>query len=141
MEVIMSEIINLLAGQTEEVSNGIAWLSNDLKEVEQLIQLLADSQVLNENKSVHTMCSIMIEKLEKIEANDIHNINKNLVKLNSSVNDLMIESVNKRSSRSTKQTTKTRTRKTSEKRIVKMEDSVDKSVKQVNTETVTAIAK
>jgi hypothetical protein len=83
----------------------------------------------------------MIEKLEKIEVNDIHNINKNLVKLNSSVNDLMIESVNKRSSRSTKQTTKTRTRKTSEKRIVKMEDSVDKSVKQVNTETVTAIAK
>ena len=137
----MSEIINLLAGQTEEVSNGIAWLSNDLKEVEQLIQLLADSQVLNENKSVHTMCSIMIEKLEKIEANDIHNINKNLVKLNSSVNDLMIESVNKRSSRSTKQTTKPRARKTSEKRIVKIEDSVDKSEKPVNTELVTAIAK
>lgn len=136
----MSEIINLLAGQTEEVNNGIAWLSNDLKEVEQLLQLLADSQVLNENKSIHTMCSIIIEKLEKISSDDMLDINKAITKLNSSINDLMIESVNKRSSRSVKSTTKQRTRKTPDKKIVKIDDSAVDKKEQVVNSTVTSKA-
>ena len=136
----MSEIINLLAGQTEEVNNGIAWLSNDLKEVEQLIQLLADSQVLNENKSIHTMCSIIIEKLEKISSDDMLDINKAITKLNKSINDLMIDSVNKKSTRGTRTTAKKGTRKTTDKKIVKIEDSVVNESKQVVESTITAKA-
>lgn len=134
----MNEIINLLAGQTEEVSTGITWLSNDLKEVTELVELLKDSQALSENKSIHTMCCMVVEKLEKISSEDVLDINKSITKLNKSVNELVIETVNKRSSRSTKSTTKRGTRKTPDKKIVKIDDSVVDKKEQVVDSNVTA---
>ena len=62
----MSEIINVMSSQVEEVSSGIAWLSNDLKDVTELVELLRDAQALSENKSVNTMCCMIVEKLEII---------------------------------------------------------------------------
>lgn len=134
----MNEIINLLAGQTEEVSTGITWLSNDLKEVTELVELLKDSQALSENKSIHTMCCMVVEKLEKISSEDVLDINKSITKLNKSVNELVIETVNKRSSRSTKSTTKRGTRKTPDKKIVKIDDSVVDKKEHVVDSNVTA---
>ena len=60
----MSEIINVMSNQVEEINNGIAWLSNDLKDVTELVELLRDAQALSENKSVNTMCCMIVEKLE-----------------------------------------------------------------------------
>lgn len=134
----MNEIINLLAGQTEEVSTGITWLSNDLKEVTELVELLKDSQALSENKSIHTMCSMVVEKLEKISSEDVLDINKSITKLNKSVNDLIIETVNKKSSRSTKSTTKRGTRKTPDKKILKIDDNVVDKKEHVVDNNVTA---
>ncbi len=137
----MSEIINVMSGQVEEVNNGIAWLSNDLKDVTELVELLRDAQSLSENKSINTMCCMIVEKLENIRNDGILDISKSVNKLNKSVNDLMIESVNKKSTRGTRTTTKPRNKKTVEKRIVKIEDSIGKSEKPVNTELVAAVAK
>ena len=137
----MSEMINVMSGQVEEVNNGIAWLSNDLKDVTELVELLRDAQALSENKSVNTMCCMIVEKLELIRNDGILDISKSVNKLNKSVNDLMIESVNKKATRGTRTTTKSRTKKTVEKRIVKIEDSMSKSDKPVTPELVTAIAK
>ena len=127
----MKEVVNLLLSQTEEVNNGIGWIVNDLKEVRQLIQLLADSQVLKEDRSIHTMCNIIIEKLEKISGDDVLDINKSITILNNSLNDLIIEHVNKRSTRTVKSSTKQRTRKTTEKKIVKIDSSDSNKDKHV----------
>lgn len=124
----MNELINVMSGQLEEVNSGIAWIGNDLKEVTELVELLKDSQALSENKSIHTMCCMVVEKLEKISSDDILDVNKAITKLNKSVNDLMIETVNKKAARGTRSTTKRGTRKNSVTKVVKIDDSVvDKS--------------
>ena len=136
----MSEIINVMSSQVEEVSSGIAWLSNDLKDVTELVELLRDAQALSENKSVNTMCCMIVEKLEIIRNDGMLDINKSVSKLNKSINDLMIESVNKKSTRGTRTTAKKGTRKTTDKKIVKIDDSVVNTNEQVVNSTVTAKA-
>ena len=136
----MSEIINVMSSQVEEVSSGIAWLSNDLKDVTELIELLRDAQALSENKSVHSICGMVIEKLEIIRNDGMLDINKSVSKLNKSINDLMIESVNNKSTRGTRTTAKKGTRKTTDKKIVKIEDSVVNESKQVVESNKTQIA-
>ena len=136
----MSEIINVMSNQVEEVNNGIAWLSNDLKDVTELVELLRDAQALSENKSVNTMCCMIVEKLEIIRNDGMLDINKSVSKLNKSINDLMIESVNKKSTRGTRTTAKKGTRKTTDKKIVKIEDSVVNESKPVVESTKTQIA-
>ena len=126
----MNEVISLLSEQTNEVNNEIAWLVNDLKDAKQLIELLRDSQSLSENKSVHTFTTLILEKLEILENDDISKINKLLTKISNSVNDLMIEQVNKKNARSTKTTTKRRTRKTDKDKIVKIDNNVDNNKEQ-----------
>ena len=133
----MSEIINVMSSQVEEVSSGIAWLSNDLKDVTELVELLRDAQALSENKSVNTMCCMIVEKLEIIRNDGMLDINKSVSKLNKSINDLMIESVNKKSTRGTRTTAKKGTRKTTDKKIVKIDDSVVNTNEQVVNSTVT----
>ena len=136
----MSEIINVMSSQVEEVSSGIAWLSNDLKDVTELVELLRDAQALSENKSVNTMCCMIVEKLEIIRNDGMLDINKSVSKLNKSINDLMIDSVNKKANRGTRTTTKKGTRKTTDKKIVKIDDSVVNTNEQVVNSTVTAKA-
>lgn len=136
----MSEIINVMSSQVEEISSGIAWLSNDLKDVTELVELLRDAQALSENKSVNTMCCMIVEKLEIIRNDGMLDINKSVSKLNKSINDLMIESVNKKSTRGARTTTKKGTRKTTDKKIVKIEDSVVNESKPVVESTKTQIA-
>lgn len=136
----MSEIINVMSSQVEEVSSGIAWLSNDLKDVTELVELLRDAQALSENKSVNTMCCMIVEKLEIIRNDGMLDINKSVSKLNKSINDLMIESVNKKSTRGTRTTAKKVTRKTTDKKIVKIDDSVVNTNEQAVNSTVTAKA-
>ena len=136
----MSEIINVMSSQVEEVSSGIAWLSNDLKDVTELVELLRDAQALSENKSVNTMCCMIVEKLEIIRNDGMLDINKSVSKLNKSINDLMIESVNKKYTRGTRTTAKKGTRKTTDKKIVKIEDSVVNESKPVVESNKTQIA-
>ena len=136
----MSEIINVMSSQVEEVSSGIAWLSNDLKDVTELVELLRDAQALSENKSVHSICGMVIEKLEIIRNDEMLDINKSVSKLNKSINDLMIESVNKKSTRGTRTTAKKGTRKTTDKKIVKIDDSVVNESKPVVESNKTQIA-
>lgn len=136
----MSEIINVMSSQVEEVSSEIAWLGNDIKDVTELVELLRDAQALSENKSVNTMCCMIIEKLDNIRENDMLDINKSVTKLNKSINDLMIESVNKKTTRGTRATTKRGTRKNAEKKIVKIDDSVVNESKQVVESNKTQIA-
>ena len=136
----MSEIINVMSSQVEEVSSGIAWLSNDLKDVTELVELLRDAQALSENKSVNTMCCMIVEKLEIIRNDGMLDINKSVSKLNKSINDLMIESVNKKATRGTRTTAKKGTRKTTDKKIVKIDDSVVNESKQVVESNKTQIA-
>ena len=136
----MSEIINVMSSQVEEVSSGIAWLSNDLKDVTELVELLRDAQALSENKSVNTMCCMIVEKLEIIRNDGMLDINKSVSKLNKSINDLMIESVNKKSTRGTRTTAKKGTRKTTDKKIVKIDDSVVNESKPVVESNKTQIA-
>ena len=136
----MSEIINVMSSQVEEVSSGIAWLSNDLKDVTELVELLRDAQALSENKSVNTMCCMIVEKLEIIRNDGMLDINKSVTKLNKSINDLMIESVNKKSTRGTRTTAKKGTRKTTDKKIVKIDDSVVNESKPVVESNNTQIA-
>ena len=136
----MNEVISLLSEQTNEVNNEIAWLVNDLKDAKQLIELLRDSQSLSENKSVHTFTTLILEKLEILENDDISKINKLLTKISNSVNDLMIEQVNKKNARSTKTTTKRRTRKTDKDKIVKIDNNVDNNKEQAADDIVTAKA-
>lgn len=136
----MSEIINVMSSQVEEVSSGIAWLSNDLKDVTELVELLRDAQALSENKSVNTMCCMIVEKLEIIRNDEMLDINKSVSKLNKSINDLMIESVNKKDTRGTRTTAKKGTRKTTDKKIVKIDDSVVNESKQVVESNKTQIA-
>ena len=136
----MSEIINVMSSQVEEVSSGIAWLSNDLKDVTELVELLRDAQALSENKSVNTMCCMIVEKLEIIRNDGMLDISKSVSKLNKSINDLMIESVNKKSTRGTRTTAKKGTRKTTDKKIVKIDDSVVNTNEQVVNSNVTAKA-
>lgn len=136
----MNEVISLLSEQTNEVNNEIAWLVNDLKDAKQLIELLRDSQSLSENKSVHTFTTLILEKLEILENDDISKINKLLTKISNSVNDLMIEQVNKKNARSTKTTTKRRTRKTDKDKIVKIDNNVDNNKEQAADDAVTAKA-
>lgn len=136
----MSEIINVMSSQVEEVSSGIAWLSNDIKDVTELVELLRDAQALSENKSVNTMCCMIVEKLDNIRENGMLDISKSVTKLNKSINDLMIESVNKKATRGTRTTTKRSTRKNSEKKIVKMDDSVVNESKPVVESNKTQIA-
>lgn len=136
----MSEIINVMSSQVEEVSSGIAWLSNDLKDVTELVELLRDAQALSENKSVNTMCCMIVEKLEIIRNDGMLDINKSVNKLNKSINDLMIESVNKKSTRGTRTTAKKGTRKTTDKKIVKIEDSAVNESKPVVESNKTQIA-
>lgn len=127
----MNDIVNLLAGQTEELGSEIAWLVNDLKDVKQLIELLRDSQALCENKSIHHLATLVLDKIKNLEDEDVISINKGLTKLNNSVNDLMIEQANKKSTRSTRSTTKQRNRKTENKKVVKIDDNVDNKDKPV----------
>lgn len=136
----MSEIINVMSSQVEEVSSEIAWLGNDIKDVTELVELLRDAQALSENKSVNTMCCMIIEKLDNIRENDMLDINKSVTKLSKSINDLMIESVNKKTTRGTRATTKRGTRKNAEKKIVKIDDSVVNDSKQVVESNKTQIA-
>ena len=136
----MNEVISLLSEQTNEVNNEIAWLVNDLKDAKQLIELLRDSQSLSENKSVHTFTTLILEKLEILENDDISKINKLLTKISNSVNDLMIEQVNKKNARSTKTATKRRTRKTDKDKIVKIDNNVDNNKEQAADDVVTAKA-
>ena len=136
----MSEIINVMSSQVEEVSSEIAWLGNDIKDVTELVELLRDAQALSENKSVNTMCCMIIEKLDNIRENDMLDINKSVTKLNKSINDLMIESGNKKTTRGTRATTKRGTRKNAEKKIVKIDDSVVNEPKQVVESNKTQIA-
>ena len=136
----MSEIINVISSQVEEVSSGIAWLSNDLKDVTELVELLRDAQALSENKSVNTMCCMIVEKLEIIRNDGMLDINKSVSKLNKSINDLMIESVNKKATRGTRTTAKKGTRKTTDKKIVKIDDSVVNESKPVVESNKTQIA-
>ena len=136
----MSEIINVMSSQVEEVSSEIAWLGNDIKDVTELVELLRDAQALSENKSVNTMCCMIIEKLDNIRENDMLDINKSVTKLSKSINDLMIESVNKKSTRGTRTTAKKGTRKTTDKKIVKIDDSVVNESKQVVESNKTQIA-
>ena len=136
----MSEIINVMSNQVEEINNGIAWLSNDLKDVTELVELLRDAQALSENKSVNTMCCMIVEKLEIIRNDGMLDINKSVSKLNKSINDLMIESVNKKATRGTRTTAKKGTRKTTDKKIVKIDDSSINTNEQVVNSTVTAKA-
>ena len=136
----MSEIINVMSSQVEEVSSEIAWLGNDIKDVTELVELLRDAQALSENKSVNTMCCMIIEKLDNIRENGMLDINKSITKLNKSINDLMIESVNKKTTRGTRATTKRGTRKNAEKKIVKIDDSVVNESKQVVESNNTQIA-
>lgn len=136
----MSEIINVMSSQVEEVSSEIAWLGNDIKDVTELVELLRDAQALSENKSVNTMCCMIIEKLDNIRENDMLDINKSVTKLSKSINDLMIESVNKKTTRGTRATTKRGTRKNAEKKIVKIDDSVVNEPKQVVESNKTQIA-
>ena len=136
----MSEIINVMSSQVEEVSSEIAWLGNDIKDVTELVELLRDAQALSENKSVNTMCCMIIEKLDNIRENGMLDINKSITKLNKSINDLMIESVNKKTTRGTRATTKRGTRKNAEKKIVKIDDSVVNEPKQVVESNKTQIA-
>lgn len=136
----MSEIISVMSSQVEEVNSGIAWLSNDLKDVTELVELLRDAQALSENKSVNTMCCMIVEKLNNIRENEMLDINKSVTKLNKSINDLMIESVNKKSTRGTRTTAKKGTRKTTDKKIVKIEDSAVNESKQVVESNKTQIA-
>ena len=136
----MSEIINVMSSQVEEVSSEIAWLGNDIKDVTELVELLRDAQALSENKSVNTMCCMIIEKLDNIRENDMLDINKSVTKLSKSINDLMIESVNKKTTRGTRATTKRDTRKNAEKKIVKIDDSVVNESKQVVESNKTQIA-
>lgn len=136
----MSEIINVMSSQVEEVSSEIAWLGNDIKDVTELVELLRDAQALSENKSVNTMCCMIIEKLDNIRENDMLDINKSVTKLSKSINDLMIESVNKKTTRGTRATTKRGTRKNAEKKIVKIDDSVVNESKQVVESNKTQIA-
>ena len=67
-------------------------------------------------------------------------INKSVTKLSKSINDLMIESVNKKTTRGTRATTKRGTRKNAEKKIVKIDDSVVNEQKQVVESNKTQIA-
>ena len=136
----MSEIINVMSSQVEEVSSEIAWLGNDIKDVTELVELLRDAQALSENKSVNTMCCMIIEKLDNIRENDMLDINKSVTKLSKSINDLMIESVNKKTTRGTRATTKRGTRKNAEKKIVKIDGSVVNESKQVVESNKTQIA-
>ena len=136
----MSEIINVMSSQVEEVSSEIAWLGNDIKDVTELVELLRDAQALSENKSVNTMCCMIIEKLDNIRENGMLDINKSVTKLSKSINDLMIESVNKKTTRGTRATTKRGTRKNAEKKIVKIDDSVVNEPKQVVESNKTQIA-
>ena len=136
----MSEIINVMSSQVEEVSSGIAWLSNDLKDVTELVELLRDAQALSENKSVNTICCMIVEKLEIIRSDGMLNISKSVSKLNKSINDLMIESVNKKSTRGTRTTAKKGTRKTTDKKIVKIDDSAVNESKPVIESNKTQIA-
>lgn len=136
----MSEIINVMSSQVEEVSSEIAWLGNDIKDVTELVELLRDAQALSENKSVNTMCCMIIEKLDNIRENGMLDINKSVTKLSKSINDLMIESVNKKTTRGTRATTKRGTRKNAEKKIVKIDDSVVNESKQVVESNKTQIA-
>ena len=137
----MSEMINVMSGQVEEVNNGIAWLSKDIEDVKHIVQLLYDSQALSENRAIACMCELVLKNIDEKLCVDIAEVNKNINKLNKSVNDLMIESVNKKSTRGTRTTAKKGTRKNVEKRIVKLEDSIGKTEKPVNTELATAVAK
>ena len=136
----MSEIINVMSSQVEEVSSEIAWLGNDIKDVTELVELLRDAHALSENKSVNTMCCMIIEKLDNIRENGMLDINKSVTKLSKSINDLMIESVNKKNTRGTRATTKRGTRKNAEKKIVKIDDSVVNESKQVVESNKTQIA-
>ena len=136
----MSEIINVMSSQVEEVNSGIAWLSNDLKDVTELVELLRDAQALSENKSVNTMCCMIVEKLEIIRNDGMLDINKSVSKLNKSINDLMIESVNKKSTRGTRTTAKKGTWKTTDKKIVKIDDNSVNNNEQAVNSTVTAKA-
>ena len=136
----MSEIINVMSSQVEEISSGIAWLSNDLKDVTELVELLRDAQALSENKSVHSICGMVIEKLEIIRNDGMLDINKSVSKLDKSINDLMIESVNKKSTRGTRTTAKKGTRKTTDKKIGKIEDSAVNESKPVVESNNTQIA-
>ena len=136
----MSEIINVMSSQVEEVSSEIAWLGNDIKDVTELVELLRDAQALSENKSVNTMCCMIIEKLDNIRENGMLDINKSITKLNKSINDLMIESVNKKTTRGTRATTKRGTRKNADKKIVKIDDSAVSESKQVVESNKTQIA-
>lgn len=92
----MNKTINVLAGQSEEINNGVAWLVNELKDVTDLVELLRDAQALSENKSVNTMCCMIVEKLDNIKNEGVANINKLVNRLDKSINDLMIELVNKK---------------------------------------------
>ena len=83
------------------------------------------------------MCCMIVEKLNNIKENEMLDINKSVSKLNKSINDLMIESVNKKSTRGTRTTTKKGTRKTTDKKIVKIDDSVVNTNEQVVNSTVT----
>ena len=82
----------------------------------------------------------IVEKLEIIRNDEMLDINKSVSKLNKSINDLMIESVNKKSTRGTRTTAKKGTRKTTDKKIVKIEDSVINESKPVVESNKTQIA-
>ena len=127
----MNEIINLLSSQSEEINNGIAWLGNDIKDVTELVELLRDSQALSENKSMHTMCCMIVEKLENIRNDEMLDINKSISKLNKSINDIMIETVNKKAARGTRSTTKRGARKNSVNKVVKIDNNEADKKEQV----------
>lgn len=136
----MSEIINVMSSQVEEVSSGIAWLSNDIKDVTELVELLRDAQALSENKSVNTMCCMIIEKLDNIRENGMLDINKSVTKLSKSINDLMIESVNKKNTRGTRATTKNGNSRTRTRKVVKIDDKENKVEKPVAGAEVQSVA-
>jgi hypothetical protein len=136
----MSEIINVMSSQVEEVNSGIAWLSNDIKDVTELVELLRDAQALSENKSVNTMCCMIVEKLDNIRENGMLDISKSVTKLNKSINDLMIETVNKKATRGTRTTTKTGNSRTRTRKVVKIDDKENKVEKPVNNIEVQSVA-
>ena len=137
----MSEIINVMSSQVEEVNSGIAWLSNDIKDVTELVELLRDAQALSENMSVHSFCVMVIEKLDNIRENGMLDISKSVTKLNKSINDLMIETVNKKATRGTRTTTKTGNSRTRTRKVVKIDDKESKDEKHVDSDEVQLVAK
>ena len=137
----MSEIINVMSSQVEEVNSGIAWLSNDIKDVTELVELLRDAQALSENKRVHSICGMVIEKLDNIRENGMLDISKSVTKLNKSINDLMIETVNKKATRGTRTTTKTGNSRTRTRKVVKIDDKESKDEKHVDSDEVQLVAK